>query len=78
MGIAPSVVPFVVPAADFVAYLNERLVASERNILKHLRTLYGVQLHYFVLFPSKLTGFIQYFRRNDDFTHVVQGRGVAD
>ena len=80
VGVAIAVPALVVPAADGVRHLQQRLVPGNGlpQILQHLRTCHGMVLDDGKLFGGQAAGLVQDLLRDDDLADIVQRRGGAD
>ena len=80
VGVAIAVPALVVPAADGVRHLQQRLVLRNRlsQILQHLCARHGMVLDNGKLLGGQAAGLVQDLLRDDDLADVVQRRGGAD
>ena len=78
--VAIAVPALVVPAADGVRHLQQRLIPgnSPSQILQHLRTRHGMVLDNGKLLGSQAAGLVQDFLRDDDLADIMQRRSGAD
>ena len=74
IGIAVPIIALVVPAANVAGRAHQLLVVVRRKVVEHLRAKNRVLLHLLELFRRQLSGFIQNFRVNGDFTNIVHRR----
>ena len=78
VGVAASVVAFVVPATDFVGVFHQRFVLAERHGIEHLRAVEGVPLDDVKFFGREFARLVQDGVGNGYFADVVHGRCRAD
>ena len=78
--VAIAVPALMMPAADGVRHLQQRLVPGNglSQILQHLRTRHGMVLDNGKLFGGQASGLVQDLLRDDDLADIVQRRGGAD
>ena len=78
--VAIAVPALVVPAADGVRHLQQRLIPgnSPSQILQHLRTRHGMVLDNGKLLGSQAAGLVQDLLRDDDLADIMQRRSGAD
>ena len=75
VGVAPSVIPLVVPAADLIGGVDEGVVRVKGQLLQHLRTDERVGLDDLKLLRGQPPGLVQNVAVDGDFTDVVEGGG---
>ena len=75
VGVAPSVIPLVVPAADLIGGVDEGVVRVKGQLLQHLRTDERVGLDDLKLLRGQPPGFVQDVAVDGDLADVVEGGG---
>ena len=78
--VAAAVPALVMPAADGVRHLQQRLVPGNglSQILQHLRARHGMVLDDGKFFGGQASGLVQDLLRDNDLADIVQRRGGAD
>ena len=76
--VAAPVVTLVMPAADLIGDLNQRLILRHRKVLQDGSTDGGMRLDDLEFLRCQLAGFVEDGIRNADFADVVQGGSGAD
>ena len=78
VGIAPAVPALVMPAADVVGHLHQRVVLVDGEVFQHFRPGHGVGLHDGEFLVGEAAGLVEDLFVDGDLSNVVQGRGRAD
>ena len=78
IGIARTVIALVVPAADGVRRLDQRLLPEGRQLRQHIRPLHRMGLYDPELLRRQPSRLVQDLLVNGDLTDVMQGGGGGD
>ena len=76
--VALAIVPFMVPAADLVSNLDQRLVTIQIQVIQHLCTDQGVGFHNVKFFFGQAARLVQDLIVNGNFANVVQRGSRVD
>ena len=76
--VAAPVVTLVVPAADLIGDLNQRLILRHRKVLQDGSANGGMRLDDLEFLRRQLAGLVEDGIRDADFADVVQGGSGAD
>ena len=76
--ISPAVPTLMMPAADLVGHLYQRLPLMDREAVQHLGPSHGVGFHDLEFLIGQPARLIENLAINRDFADVVQSRGLTD
>ena len=78
VGVAAPVPALVVPAADLVADLDQRLLLLEGQVFQNMRTDGGVRFHNVKFFFGQASGLVEDLLRDVDLADIMQRGRRAD